>query len=115
RLVLRLDAQGEPGAGAPGEPTVLRLWHARPASADLLAPLHAAGVAVLPARRTRVGIEQPWVAGGDLERLLARATPAAQTSDGSAASVGSADSVAGDGEEDVLDLGHAVQDTAEAV
>lgn len=109
RLVLRRDAQGEPGTGAPGAPTVLRLWHAPPASADLLAPLHAAGVAVLPARRTRVGIEQPWVAGGDLERLLARATPAAE------APVGSAASVAGDGEDEVPDLGHALEHTAEAV
>jgi hypothetical protein len=71
RLVLRREAPGASGASAPGAPTVLRVWHTAPASADLLSPLHAAGVAVLPARRTRAGIEQPWVAGGDLERLLA--------------------------------------------
>ena len=109
RLVLRRDAQGEPGTGAPGAPTVLRLWHAPPASADLLAPLHAAGVAVLPARRTRVGIEQPWATGGDLERLLARATPAAE------APVGSATSVSREGEDGMPDLGRALHDTAEAV
>ncbi|WP_019159227.1 aminoglycoside phosphotransferase family protein [Brevibacterium senegalense] len=71
RLVLRRVAPGAPGASAPEAPTVLRVWHTAPASADLVSPLHAAGVSVLPARRTRVGIEQPWVAGGDLERLLA--------------------------------------------
>lgn len=115
RLVLRRDAQGEPGTGAPGAPTVLRLWHAPPASADLLAPLHAAGVAVLPARRTRVGIEQPWATGGDLERLLARATPAAEAPVGSAVPVGSATSVSREGEDGMPDLGRALHDTAEAV
>lgn len=72
RLVLRRETSNGTGPGGEaGPPTVLRLWDSAPASADLLAPLHAAGVAVLPARRTRAGLEQPWASGGDLERLLA--------------------------------------------
>jgi hypothetical protein len=72
RLVLRREIPGRTGPGGEAGPTtVLRLWDSAPASADLLAPLHAAGVAVRPARRTRAGLEQPWAPGGDLERLLA--------------------------------------------
>ena len=72
RLVLRREPPGRTGPGGEDRsPTVMRLWDSAPASADLLAPLHTAGVAVLPARRTRAGLEQPWAPGGDLERLLA--------------------------------------------
>lgn len=69
RVVLRRTG-GFPGW--PGDAAVVRIWAAPPASARLLAPLHAADVPVLPARTLGAdGIEQPWAPGGDLDTALA--------------------------------------------
>lgn len=75
RLVLRRSG-GFPGW--PGDSTVVRIWCRVPAAACLIAPLHAAGVRVLPAEGfTDSGIVQPWAAGGDLDTALAAPAGAA--------------------------------------